>query len=68
MFRSSPARERSIPAWLRFLESRRLIDADTSKDVVAKLLPLLDQLLRMWKHFNDDPQLYRQGQAWQPSS
>jgi hypothetical protein len=54
----------AIPAWLRFLESRRLIDADTSRKVTAELLPLHSTLLRIWERHADDPLLYRQGQAW----
>src|SRR5262249_845414 len=54
----------AMPAWLRFLESRRLIDAATSRKVVAELLPLHDTLLQAWEQYTDDPHLYRQGQAW----
>ncbi|HSZ59674.1 MAG TPA: SEC-C metal-binding domain-containing protein [Tepidisphaeraceae bacterium] len=54
----------AIPAWLRFLESRRLIDADTSRKVAAELRPLHDTLQRIWKQHTEDPNLYRQGQAW----
>jgi hypothetical protein len=54
----------AIPAWLRFLESRRLIDAATSKKVVTELRPLHATLLRLWEKYTDDPSLYRQGQAW----
>ncbi len=61
---SAAALFQAIPAWLRFLESRRLIDVDTSKKVAAELLPLHATLLRVWKQHTDDPLLYRQGQAW----
>ena len=54
----------AIPAWLHFLESRRLIDADTSAKVTAELRPLHDQLLGIWKQHTQDPNLYRQEQAW----
>jgi hypothetical protein len=54
----------AIPAWLRFLESRRLIDAGTSRKVAAELLPLHATLLRIWEKHTVDPLLYRQGQAW----
>ena len=54
----------AIPAWLHFLESRRLIDADTSRKVTAELRPLHDSLLRIYKQHTDDPTLYRQEQAW----
>src|SRR5271157_1116024 len=54
----------AMPAWLRFLESLRLIDADTSSKVLAELLPLHASLLRVWEQYTDDPLLFRQGQAW----
>jgi SEC-C motif len=54
----------AIPAWLRFLESRRLIDASTSRKVAAELLPLRATLLGIWEKHIEDPHLYRQGQAW----
>jgi hypothetical protein len=53
-----------MPAWLRFLESRRLIDAATRKKVAEELLPLHATLLRHWEQYTDDPTLYRQGKAW----
>jgi hypothetical protein len=54
----------AMPAWLRFLESRRLIDAGTRGKVVAELLPLHATLLQIWERYTDDPHLYRHGQAW----
>ncbi len=54
----------AIPAWLRFLESLRLIDAATSKKVTADLLPLHASLMRIWETYTDDPHLYRHGKAW----
>jgi hypothetical protein len=54
----------AMPAWLRFLESQRLIDAGMSRKVVAELLPLHATLLRIWEQNTDDPLLCRQGQAW----
>ncbi|MGP0063964.1 MAG: YecA family protein [Isosphaeraceae bacterium] len=54
----------AMPAWLRFLESRGLIDAATSRKVTAELLPLHASLLRIWEKYTNDPLLYRQGQAW----
>ena len=63
-YHSAAALFQAIPAWLRFLESRRLIDAGTSRKVAAELLPLHATLLRLWERHADDPLLYRQGQAW----
>jgi hypothetical protein len=53
-----------VPAWLRFLESRGLIDADTRTKVVANLRPLHAELLRIWESFSDDPTLLRNAQRW----
>jgi hypothetical protein len=64
-YHSAAALFQAMPAWLRFLESRRLIDAATSRKVAAELLPLHDTLLGIWKQHTDDPLLYRQEQAWQ---
>ena len=54
----------AIPAWLRFLESRRLIDAATTKKVATELAPLHATLLEIWEQYTDDPLLYRQGKEW----
>jgi hypothetical protein len=64
LYHSAAALFQAIPSWLRFLESRRLIDAETSKKVAAELLPLHATLLQFWEEYADDPHLYRQGQAW----
>jgi SEC-C motif len=53
----------AIPAWQRFLESRRLIDAGTTRKLAAELLPLHATLLKIWKQHTEDPSLYHQGQA-----
>jgi hypothetical protein len=63
-YHTAAALFQAMPAWLRFLESRRLIDAGTSRIVAAELLPLHATLMRWWEQYNDDPLLYRQGQAW----
>jgi hypothetical protein len=53
-----------VPAWLRFLESRGLIDAETRAKAVAQLLPLHESVLRLWESFHDDPTLFRAAQKW----
>jgi len=53
-----------IPAWLRFLESRKLIDADRRDKTVAELRPLQASLLRLLETYTDDPTMYRAVQAW----
>jgi hypothetical protein len=64
LYHSAAALFHAMPAWLRFLESRRLIDAGTRRKVAEELLPLHATLLRIWEKYTDDPFLYRQGQAW----
>lgn len=64
LYHSAAALFQAMPAWLRFLESRRLIDAGTRRKVAEELLPLHATLLRIWEKYADDPNLYRQGQAW----
>ena len=44
-----------MPAWLRFLESRGLIDADRCAKTVEELRPLHAELLRLWESFTEDP-------------
>jgi SEC-C motif len=63
LYHSAAALFQAMPAWLRFLESLRLIDAGTHRKVKAELLPLHASLLRIWEQ-QEDPLLYRQGQAW----
>ena len=64
LYHTAAALFQAMPAWLRFLESRRLIDAATRRKVAEELLPLHATLLRFWENYTDDPTLYRQGQAW----
>jgi len=64
LYHTAAALFQAMPAWLRFLESQRLIDAGTSRKVAAELLPLHATLLQFWEQYTDDPLLYRQGQAW----
>ena len=56
----------AMPAWLRFLESRQLLDADTRGKVLRNLLPIHEQLLDLWKRFAD-PLLARQEEQLWPS-
>lgn len=54
----------AIPAWLRFLESRQLIDADTRRKVANELLPLHATLMKLWMTYSDDPSLEREALDW----
>ena len=47
-----------IPAWLRFLESRQLIDAQEHAATLNGLAKLHGDLLELWKKYPDDPALY----------
>ena len=62
-YHSAGALFQAMPAWLRFLESRGLIDAATRRKVTADLLQLHPTLLKIWND-QDDPLLVRQGKAW----
>ncbi len=53
-----------LPAWLRFLEVKGLIDADRRARTVAELRPMHATVLTMWEKFRDDPALFRAAQAW----
>jgi hypothetical protein len=54
----------AIPAWLRFLESRRLIDSNVRRKVAKELLPLHATLSQLWQRYQDDPTLGRDVQDW----
>jgi hypothetical protein len=53
-----------IPPWLRFLESRRLIDAAAGVRALEELAPLADKLRRILAAFPDDPAPLRAIEAW----
>ena len=53
-----------VPAWLRFLESRGLIDADRQAKTVEELRPLHADLLRLMESYRDDPTLLRDLLTW----
>lgn len=54
----------TVPAWLRFLQSRRLIDVERRLKTIEDIRPLHSQLLRLWEDQLDDPSLHRAAQAW----
>jgi hypothetical protein len=64
LYHGAAALFQAMPAWLRFLESRRLIDAETRAKVVEDLLPLHAQVCRLWEEFTEDSTLYRDAQTW----
>ena len=63
-YHSAAALFQAMPAWLRFLETRRLIDTKTREKVAAELLPLHRTLLTIWKSNTEDSTLYRDAQTW----
>ena len=56
-----------VPAWLRFLESRGLIDNDRHAKTVEELRPLHADLLKLMKSYTDDPTLFHALQRWPAS-
>ncbi|MFH1267030.1 MAG: hypothetical protein ABIK89_14990, partial [Planctomycetota bacterium] len=56
----------SIPAWLRFLEMRQLIDSQEHVGTLRDLACLHADLLNLWKEYRDDPSLHEAAaRAWQ---
>jgi hypothetical protein len=53
-----------IPAWLRFLETRRLIDAEARARTLGDLARLADHLRRVFKNFTDDPGPLQALEGW----
>jgi hypothetical protein len=54
----------AMPAWLRFLETRHLIDSDIRRRVIKDLFPLQELLLKLWDSYTDDPAVRRETEAW----
>ena len=53
-----------IPAWLRFLETHRLIDPENRLRTIANLSPLAEDLLIATGHFTDDPSPHAMLARW----
>jgi hypothetical protein len=53
-----------VPAWLRFLESRGLIDADRNARTLEELRPLHASLLHVMQSYRDDPALHHSLETW----
>ena len=47
-----------MPTWLRFLESRQLIDARQREKSLQGLRELAGALLKVWQAYRDDPALH----------
>jgi hypothetical protein len=53
-----------VPAWLRFLESRQLIDAEERSKTMLELRGLDTELLKVWQGYSSDPALQRGLEGW----
>jgi len=53
-----------IPAWLRFLESRHLIDAALRVQALRDMESLIDPLCQVCSNFADDPTLHQALLRW----
>jgi hypothetical protein len=52
------------PAWLRFLESNRLIDAQQPRQKLPDLKKLKPDLARYWQQYHEDLALQREAENW----
>jgi len=53
-----------IPAWMRFLQTEGLIDADLRKRTLNNLKPLADVLLKIFNNIHSDPALREPARRW----
>ena len=53
-----------IPAWLRFLQSKKLIDDAQRARTLAELCPLHTSFLKIMEGYKEDPTLYRSLKGW----
>lgn len=54
-----------VPAWLRFLEGRELIDSQQRQQTLSELTSLNADLTVFWTRYNTDPALWLAAQRWQ---
>lgn len=54
----------AIPAWLRFLQSARLIDDEQRVRTLEELRPMHASVLKLMEDYKDDPTLYRSLKGW----
>jgi hypothetical protein len=57
-----------IPAWLRFLESRDLIDADQLVRTLDELADLVPHLADIWGKFSSDPAVRLAAERWRENA
>jgi hypothetical protein len=53
-----------IPAWMRFLQTEGLIDAELRKRTLNDLKPLADVLLKIFSNIHSDPALCEPAKRW----
>ncbi len=53
-----------IPAWLRFLETRGLIDAEQHAQTLGELRPLAASLVEFWQSYNSEPAPRLAAERW----
>ncbi|MFQ5796945.1 MAG: SEC-C metal-binding domain-containing protein [Candidatus Bipolaricaulia bacterium] len=53
-----------VPAWLRFLESRWLIDTQRREKTLQGLQGLDSDLRKVWEHYPDDPAPLQELERW----
>lgn len=53
-----------IPPWLRFLQSKNLIDDEQRSRTLEELRPLHADVLKLMESYTEDPTLYRALKGW----
>jgi hypothetical protein len=53
-----------IPAWLRFLQSKKLIDDEQRARTLEELRPLHASVLKVMENYTEDPTVYRSLKGW----
>lgn len=64
LFHRTAATFELIPAWLRFLQTRGLIDEDRRKRTIEQIMPLRNNLLKIWESSGEFSDLARHMQVW----
>ena len=54
----------AIPAWMRFLQTQGLVDAELRKETLNILNPLAGDLLKIFEKLRDDPTLREAIERW----
>jgi hypothetical protein len=54
----------AVPAWLRFLQVKKLIDPEQGTRTLDELRPLHASLIKLMEDYKEDPTLHRSLKAW----